>query len=288
MAKLSVIVPVYNTEKYIERCLSSLVNQTIKEIEIICVDDGSIDKSLDILNSYAQKYSNVKVLRQNHKKQGAARNLAFAQAQGEYIGYVDSDDWVDENYYEELYNAAKKYDCDVALATNVRIGNGKTKHRLNISKEEYVTTLQDKLDINNQYKNPCPTNKIYRKSLLADNDIKFPEDMYCEDKIFTLKALYYANGVVAVPNIYYYYFRNLDSTVKSSQFKKAMKIDENRARIEMLNFLSDNNADIRDKVFWAVEKEINALGITFLKIKKSLHTKRYYLFGFLPVGEMSL
>ncbi|MBQ8459730.1 glycosyltransferase family 2 protein [bacterium] len=288
MVKISVIVPVYNTEKYIERCLDSLVNQTLKELEIICVDDGSDDKSLDILNSYAQKYSNIKVLTQNHKKQGAARNLGFTYAQGEYIGYVDSDDWVDENYYEKLYNSAQKYNCDVALATNVRIGSGKTKKRLNIEQEKYVTSLQEKLDINNQYKNACPTNKIYRKSLLETHEILFPEDMYCEDKIFTLKALYYADGVVTVPDIYYYYFRNSDSTVKSSKFKKSMKFDENKARLDMLNFLSDNNADIRDKDFWAVSDSIKCFGLLLLQIKKSLKTKRYYLFGIIPIWEKSL
>lgn len=288
MYKVSVIIPVYNTEKYIERCLDSLVNQTLNELEIICVDDGSDDKSLEILNSYAQKYSNIKVLNQNHKRQGAARNLAFSQAQGEYIGYVDSDDWVDENYYEKLYSSAKKYDSDVALATNVRIGSGKTKKRLNIEKEKFVTSLQDKLDINNQYRNACPTNKIYRKSLLEEHEISFPEDMYCEDKIFTLKALYYANGVVAVPDIYYYYFRNSESTVKASKYRQAMKIDENKARMSMLKFLIDNKADIRDKDFWATSSTLKFLGITIIQVKESLKTKRFYLFGVIPIWEKSL
>ena len=110
--KISVIVPVYNTEKYLNECLNSLVNQTIyKELEIICINDASTDNSLKILEGYEKQYENLIVINSNvNKKQGGARNLGIMRATGEYLGFVDSDDFVDLEMYEKLYNEAIKKD----------------------------------------------------------------------------------------------------------------------------------------------------------------------------------
>lgn len=283
MTKVSIIVPVYNTEKFLDTCLSSLVNQTLNDIEIICVNDGSTDNSLDKINSYAQKDSRIKVINQENKKQGAARNNGLRAATGEYIGFVDSDDWVDLNYYEKLYNTAKKYNSDIALAANIRIGNGKTKKRLDITKEEVANTLQEKIDIGNQAKNPCPTNKIYRHSMLKDNNITWPEGVYCEDKLFTIKAVYYANSIVTVPGVSYYYFRNPNSTVHTKSKKHTT--DKNQAKKDVLEFLRKQGAQIRDKEFWAVTEQHNLGAISLLTKKESLRTIRYYIFGIIPILE---
>lgn len=287
--KVSVIVPAWNVEEYIERCLSSLVQQTLKEIEIIVVDDGSTDSTSKIISCFEHCGSRIILINQEHKMQGAARNAGIKIAKGEYIGFVDADDWLDKDYFEKLYNAAKKYNSDIALATNIRTGHGKTKKRLNITKEEYLTDLQDKVDACHLWKDGCPTNKIYLADLLRKNEILFPEGVICEDKIFTTKAVYYANGIVTVPNIYYYYFRNLMSAVKINgrTSDKSRRNDKNNARLEVLNFLKSKNANIRDKDFWAVTKEIRFLGIPLYRIKESLHTKKHFLFSLIPVYENS-
>ena len=119
MIGVSIIVPVYNTEEYLQKCLDSLTNQTLKNIEIICVNDGSTDNSLKILQDNAIKDDRIKIINQENKKQGAARNAGMQIATGEYIGFVDSDDWVDFDFYEKLYSAAKKHNFDIALGTNV-------------------------------------------------------------------------------------------------------------------------------------------------------------------------
>ena len=160
MAKVSVIIPVFNTEKYIKKCLESLINQTLIDIEIIVVNDGSTDSTMEIVEFYQKKDSRIKILNQTNQKQGTARNNGLKIATGDYIGFVDSDDWIDLNYYEKLYNAALKYDFDIALATNVRTDNKKIKKRLDIKKVELATEMQAKIDICKQAKNPCPTNKI--------------------------------------------------------------------------------------------------------------------------------
>lgn len=290
MIKVSVIVPFYNTYKYIEKCLNSLVNQTLKNIEIILINDGSTDDSVEIAKAFREKDSRIKIINQENKKQGAARNAGMKIAQGEYIGFVDSDDWVDLDYFEKLYNAAKKYDSDIALATNVRIGYRKTKKRLKITEEKLYTSLADKFNICNHYKNECPTNKIYRKELLDNNNIVWPEGVYCEDKIFTTKSVYYANGIVSVPNINYYYFRNPHSTVNTKQKTHLSKIqdDKNNAKKSVLKFLREKNAVFADKKYWVTIKDIPNSSIPLLKIKGSVCTKRAYLFSILPVGDFPL
>ena len=103
--KVSVIVPVYNCEKYLKKCLDSLVNQTLKDIEIICVNDGSTDNSGRILEEYTD--SRIKIITKENGGLSSARNAGIAVAKGEYLGFVDSDDWVDLDFYEKLYNTAK-------------------------------------------------------------------------------------------------------------------------------------------------------------------------------------
>lgn len=127
--KVSIIMPVYNVEKYLKKCLNSLINQTLDDIEIICVNDGSTDNSDKILQEFAQKDSRIKILTQSNKGQSVARNLAIENANGEYLGFVDSDDWVDLDYFEKLYNIAIKYDCDIACAGFKRCGNLKSSIR---------------------------------------------------------------------------------------------------------------------------------------------------------------
>ena len=287
--KVSIIVPIYNTQDYIAKCLDCLLNQTLKEIEIICVDDGSTDDSSQIVKEFIQKDDRIKLIEQENKKQGAARNAGTSIAQGEYIGFVDSDDWVDLDYFEKLYVSAKKFDSDIALATNVRIGNGKTKKRLDIQKEEFFTNLQDKFDVCKLAKNPCPTNKIYKIEFLKSNNITWPENCYCEDKLFVTKAIYFANGVVCVPDINYYYFRNPNSTVNTKTKKHLQEItnDKNKARLETLNFLKESNAKIRDKEFWAITKEIKFLNVPIITIKESLKTKKMYMFSLIKIFEWS-
>lgn len=112
--KVSIIVPVYNTEAYLERCLKSLVNQTLKDIEIICIDDGSKDNSVAILKKYSQLDKRIKIIEQENLGVSVARNNGLKLATGEYIGFVDSNDWIDLDFYEKLYNAAKKYDADIS------------------------------------------------------------------------------------------------------------------------------------------------------------------------------
>ena len=122
--KVSIIVPVYNSERYINRCVDSLIGQTLSDIEILLVDDGSSDNSSAICDEYAVKDNRIKVFHQKNAGAGAARNTGLEHAQGEYIGFVDSDDYVDINMYETLFCAAEKYNADF-VTSGMKIIGGK-------------------------------------------------------------------------------------------------------------------------------------------------------------------
>ena len=111
--KISVVLPVYNVANYLRKCLDSLVNQTFEDFEVICVNDGSIDGTELILEKYSSKYKNLKIISVDHGGQGAARNIALNRANGEYIAFIDADDWVELNALELLYNHAKKNNLDL-------------------------------------------------------------------------------------------------------------------------------------------------------------------------------
>ena len=143
MAKISVIIPVYNGEKYLSECLDSLVNQTFKDIEIICVNDCSKDSSLEILNSYAQKDNRIKIINQEtNQGQSIGRNIGIQASQGEYIMFIDQDDWYELNTCEEVYNQIKANDNDLLLF-NIKY-NAYVVVELKVSefKVEYISQVQ--------------------------------------------------------------------------------------------------------------------------------------------------
>ena len=173
MPKISVIVPVYNVEKFLEKCLKSIIEQTFEDLEIICINDGSTDKSLSILNSYAAKDPRIKILSQTNQGQSCARNAGLEIASGEYIGFVDSDDWIDLDFYEKLYNTAKKYDADIAVASIKRLRTYKWKYHLKIEKEEVTEDINKKFFLCDVPDKCYVWNKIYKASELKKYNIKF-------------------------------------------------------------------------------------------------------------------
>lgn len=181
MVKVSVIVPVYNMEKYLEKCLDSLLSQTLAEIEIITVDDGSSDSSPDILERYAKKASNVIYVRKENNGLSDARNLGLTYAQGEYVGYVDSDDFADPEMFEVMYAKAIESGSDI-VECNL--------HHTYPSGED--------TEIMVKYYKPCKLlcfgrfivwNKIYRRSWLLDTGVSFPLGLIYEDVSFISKLI---------------------------------------------------------------------------------------------------
>jgi len=235
---VSVIVPVYNVAPYLARCLDSLVGQTLKDIEIICIDDKSTDNSLEILQEYAKKDSRIKIIAQKHNGGvAAARNAGIDMATGEYLGFVDSDDYVDTDFYEKLYETAKKNNADMARG-NLELVDYNSKK---IICNQVLKSIQAHGKWHYLYQWWCA---IYKKELLQKNNIKFlPGVSYSEDIVFLTQCISKSNTVLSVANVFYHYVRrdgSLDTNILSA--KKISDIISN------CNIIADiyNNATISD------------------------------------------
>lgn len=206
---LSIILPCYNVDKYIEKALLSLINQTIKDIEIICVNDGSNDHTLNIINEYALKDNRIKVYNQKNQGQGIARNNGIGYATAPYIAFMDPDDWVEWNMYEKLYNLAINNDVDF-----VECGINKyfesldeiKKVKFNYPAPENIV-FNHKDDKNYVFKGTSFAcwNKIYKKSFIINNNIYFSKGKLSEDRIFVLKAKILAKRIMYTSQPYYFY-----------------------------------------------------------------------------------
>ncbi len=221
MIKLSVIVPVYNVEKYLPRCLDSLINQTLNEIEIICVNDGSTDKSLKVLERYAKNDSRIIIVNQKNKGMGFARNVGIDRARGKYIAFVDPDDWVEIDAYEQLYNECEKKNAQVLLFDYNIVSN---KNKLNYSEAELfkekfgydlvATPYFTKEDIKNfLFDVPVGVNKIYLREFFNKYNIKFPEGYILEDSLFSFIVYYYAEKIHYINKSFYNYYQRSNSSV---------------------------------------------------------------------------
>lgn len=215
--KVSVVVPVYNTEKYLRRCLDSLVNQTLKDIEIIIINDNSPDNSKLILDEYEKKYKDkIKVFHnKTNKGIGYNRNLGIKKATGEYIAFVDSDDWVNETMYEKMYNKAKKDNLDLVVCNFHKMLEKENDESEEIEphyKLKYFedTVLKDKPELLLEV-NLAPWNKLYKKELLSG--VEFPEKLKYEDAIVVVKAMARAKKIGMVDEkLNYYIVRSKSET----------------------------------------------------------------------------
>ncbi len=229
--KVSIIIPVYNTSKYLNQCLDSVVNQTLQEIEIICIDDGSTDDSLKILNEYQQKDNRIKILTQKHKKQGTARNYGISVAKGVYIGFVDSDDWCELDMFEKLYKKAKDTDSDITMCAvttfndnnSNEFSESNTYANLDIFPEEFLNKVFSPEDTLSFLLDICvyPPNKIIKRDLINSNKLKFPENIYHEDGAFFYDCWLSAKKITLIKHFAYYYRMYSDtSTCFSNDFYK--------------------------------------------------------------------
>lgn len=287
MAKVSVIVPVYNVEKYLKRCLDSLINQTLSDIDIICINDGSKDSSLQILEQYAQKDSRIVIYNQENSGLSVARNTGLEHASGEYIGFVDSDDWVDLDFYEKLYNSAQNNNADIAVADFIREHPKKKPKRLKLKEEKIYTTPEDKFMICKVHREGCVWNKIYRTEFIHSINLKFVPKMYYEDRDFTIRSLYFSKKLVTTPNTYYRYFVNPKSIVN----KRRNYIQDEHyilVRQQVLQFIKEHNIKVPDGLYKAEIYRYKLFGKTLFTIKESINSKYIFLFGKIQIFKMRL
>lgn len=223
MPKISVIICIYNAEKYLRQCLDSIVNQTLKDIEIICVNDGSTDSSKDILEEYANKDKRVVIVNQSNLYAGAARNTGIKLAKGEYIHFMDSDDWIKNNTYEYLYKQLSKKAVDVIIFQydKVSLISGKIiPCRQTLLRDNQISNVNE----NPNFFLHCsavPWNKIYRKDFILQNNLKFDTNLICaNDRSYFINCILAANKImVSKKSFVYYRMNNKESLVGKTRLK---------------------------------------------------------------------
>ena len=254
--KVSIIVPVYNVEKYLERCINSLKNQSLTDIEIILVDDGSTDSSLEICNKMAGEDLRIKVIHKVNEGAGKARNTGLESATGEYIGFVDSDDFVEEDMYKTLFEKAEKYGSDLVMSGvlfvngNMFKEDGECVRKIYFDKDTHFETEESlkKLrmgivgatpdDIDDSKYGMGTVKNLFKNEIIKKNNImyKSERELFSEDALFMIDYISCIKKATGIPKAFYNYCRNEDSISKSyrkDRFEKGLVfVDEVEKRFK--------------------------------------------------------
>lgn len=247
MYDVSVIIPIYNGENFLKKCLDSVINQTLDNFEIICVNDGSIDGTELILEKYSSKYKNLKIISVDHGGQGAARNIALNRANGEYIAFIDADDWVELNALELLYNHAKKNNLDLLFyqmvnyidATEKIVETDLYNHKCFCDNNIGDNVIFNHEDAKNfLFDIPVgPVSKLYKKEFLESNNLRFPEGFLFEDNAFFYNVFFKCTRAGFLEKQLYYRRRHENSV---TQTLDKSKFDIIKATNEVLDVFLDN------------------------------------------------
>ena len=283
---ISVIIPVYKVEKYLEQCLISVIFNSYKNLEIIVIDDGSPDNSAAIYNKYAELDKRIKIITQANGGLSAARNTCIEASTGEYIHFMDSDDYIDLNFYEELINDAMLYDADI-VACGIKMSNSviTIKYDTRIICADLYTKIQ-KLQC---AKYGYVVRYLIRRPLI-ENEIQFVVGKYFEDLPFTLPIVKAANRVVINPNTFYHYIRRPGTITTSLKGRRKLRkwaydfrttfLKENNLPKSLLNepktvykLLLFGHIPIGKKVVRSGGSRVsyNLFGIPFFKTRRKFH-----------------
>lgn len=276
---VSVIIPVYNAEKTLKRCVTSIQNQSINEIEIILVNDGSVDNSAKICDEFSKEDKRITVKHIENSGPANARNVGMAMAKGEYIGFVDADDYIDENMYKDLYSAVSLNASDIVLCSYNIISNdllvtapqvhkfGNNTYAGDEIKEKLLSKfyVADIIGLSNLW------NKLYRRQFLQDNHLKIDEHLIrAEDYWFNFEAFMKAQGVTAVEKSYYYYVDTPGSimhTFRETQFEDWVY---NRKKLLSYNDILKFNID--EEQFYY--RFIYNVSVYIMELSKRKNTKK--------------
>lgn len=309
--KISVIVPVYNVEDYIQECINSILKQSFTEYEVILVDDGSQDKSISLIKNIIDSNENIKLITKKNGGLSSARNYGLKVARGEYVIFIDSDDFIEEHFLENLYLTAKENNLDVALGGYKKLYRNKTLKVIDRVSDLYnlgVVTGKEFLYnelILNDYRMEVWCN-LYKREFLMENNLKFIEGILHEDEEFTPKMMVLANRVKLTNEIGYIYRQRQGSIMAT--LPKPIHVDSLFSIVEKNKKLFYKATDERDKILYSrltrhltgcieskvivvdqkFQKEIllrlkDAKLIKILKYKKGLSLKSYLKFQSLKI-----
>ena len=303
---VSIIIPIYNKEKYLNNCISSIKNQSLKDIEVICVDDGSTDDSLSTLKSYTSDDSRFKIIKQENRGPGLARNVGLENATGEYVLFLDADDWIESESLEQLYKQATSNNSDLVLFNSIEhYPDNYLRKRIyavsnDIKNYDNFTfnCLYNKRLVMNSYFIVCT--KLHKLDFLRKNNIKFQEDVLFEDVLFHIKTMIKANNISYNPQFFYHYMRTDNSRQNTSiQTSKSFVLfdifnevktflKKNKLMNEFkLNFLEFNITEIeniyktldnesKDELFLIAKNYFNNMNISNNDVKQLPDKNRFF------------
>lgn len=286
---ISVIIPSYNVEKYIGKCIESVINQTYLEIEIIIINDGSTDNTLSVCQEYALKDKRIKIINQDNKGIAEARNIGIAHANGEYICWIDSDDYMDKNIIKILYSLIKDYSVDLAICDYIK--GTDEKYEFKYSKDDRVHLLNREKALAKIYENNHSSfimnaswAKLIKKQLYTD--IKYPSQLLFEDIYMSHKLIARCHSIAYVESpLYYYYQRDTSILGKSFNEKKLHYLIALKERISFFNDLNLKNIEelalkhYLHSLIWEFSRAKDILKNKELVNKIVKEYRKYYRFG---------
>lgn len=277
--KVSVIVPVYNVEKYLAQCLDSIIVQTLKDIEIICVNDGSKDKSRKILANYAKKDSRIIIIDKKNGGLASARNAGMRAAKGEYIGFVDSDDWIAPNMYEKLYDNAKQFNSQIVISAVHKFDDQKKQI---VDDDPYYTLgyFDESFDNRAFYHedtkkfllevNVMAWNKIYLRSFVEENNAVFPDGLIFEDGPFFFSLFTKIERVSLVREFMYFYRFNRANSIIQKGDKNFINIldvvEMILCSLKSLSYFDEIKYDFFEKKFNDIFHRFNVIKPQYRKM----------------------
>lgn len=252
--KLSIIIPMYNVETYITKCLDSCIKQDLssEEYEIICVNDGSPDNSAKIARTIAEKHSNIKVIDRKNGGLSAARNTGLKYAQGDYVWFIDSDDWIVENCLKKVLDICKSHNLDILQICAANIFGGKIVRKVSYKDDSQVVSGVEALRRGIFY---CAQYSIIRRLFLLENGLSFHEGIVHEDNEYTPRVYYFAKRVLAISDILYFVYQNPHSITRTVNPKKAF--DCITVMYELDNFMKDIKQDSKDVFHYHIASTFN-------------------------------
>jgi cytidyltransferase-like protein len=272
--KISTIVPVYKIAPWLGQCLESLIRQSYKNLEIIIVDDGSPDNSAQVYEKYAAADSRIKIIKQPNTGVSVARNNGLAAATGDYVHFMDGDDWLDLDYYEKMISGIVNADADIAASGINKIND--TAPNIEYKSEVILLNLQEKLTLLKLPRDSFSWRYLFRRDFLMHNNLHFPPGMIMrEDTVFMLQCVRASGRLVIVPHVMYNYLQRPGSAWKQNSDKNAE--DYRYADRFASDFFHDNQ--VSGYYYSPRVRTYILLGIKLAKVVTSGDTSRYYLFG---------
>lgn len=265
MYKVSVIIPVYNSEKYINQCIDSVLDQTYNNIELILINDGSTDNSLEILKKYKSKFSQIKIINQNNSGVSYSRNIGLKTATGDYIMFIDSDDIIIKNYIEQMMEYLQKNNLDIIKSSYKKFKKD-ISNCINVSffKENYK--IINKNEINKLFIETTNFNsscmQIINKKIIDNNKIEFENNIgFAEDFLFTYKVFEVANKIGYINNNGYVCRENIKSISRTGQINKQIKNCLDTIKSYKILYNDKNYEDVSNKILLHITYLIRSISV---------------------------